>query len=142
MKHTPLLSPVLADQRISLSIVGSLGVHLTLVTLDLPSWYCPIRQGLNIPCPGCGLSRAIALLLRGNWQQSLKVHAFAPLAVITLSLIMFSAILPAKYRKKLANFFKQLETKIPLVSSLLITLIIYWLIRMLIFPKILYNLVM
>lgn len=135
------LSPLLANKPICLSVAGSLGVHLTLVSLDLPSWSCPLRQGLNIPCPGCGLSRAIALLLKGNWQQSLKVHAFAPFALIVMVLIVLAAVLPPVYSRQLANACQKLEAKIPIFSYLLITAIAYWLIRLLIFTKAFYYLV-
>ena len=30
--------------------------------------YCPIRHVTGIPCPGCGMSRALVSLLRLNWQ--------------------------------------------------------------------------
>ncbi|ELR96834.1 DUF2752 domain-containing protein [Gloeocapsa sp. PCC 73106] len=141
MKH-PSISPLLANKPICLSVAGSLGVHLTLVSLDLPSWSCPIRQSLNIPCPGCGLSRAIALLLKGDWQQSLKVHLFAPVAVLIMGLIVINVILPLSWNRSLVRSCSQLEAKIPFVSWLLITAIAYWLIRLLIFPKVLYKLVM
>ena len=38
---------------------------------------CLFRWLLDLPCPGCGLSRAASLLLDGAVMDSLRVHPFA-----------------------------------------------------------------
>jgi hypothetical protein len=45
----------------------------------------------GIPCPGCGLTTAIAELLRGDWRGSLSIHAFAPIFVVAF-VIMLAAV--------------------------------------------------
>jgi len=140
--HIPLLSSVMENQPTSLSIVGSLAVHFTLASLDLPSWRCPLRYGLNIPCPGCGLSRAILLLGKGNWQQALKIHAFAPIALMAITLIIIAVILPPKYNQVFIQKCKNIEKNTGITTLLLAAFVTYWLIRLLIFPKNLYQLVM
>ncbi len=42
---------------------------------------CPVARFLHEPCPGCGMTRAIELLARGDVAGSLAMH---PLAVPTL----------------------------------------------------------
>jgi hypothetical protein len=42
---------------------------------------CPVATFLHEPCPGCGMTRAIRLLLRGDVAGSLRMH---PLAVPVL----------------------------------------------------------
>ena len=140
--RTPLLSSLIEKRPICLSVAGSLGVHFTLVSFGLPAWPCPIRYGLGIPCPGCGLSRAILLLLNGNWQQALIVHGFAPLAIVGMFFIVGTGILPDACRHPLVNQLKRLEKQTGITAWLLLALIAYWLIRLLIFPKILYGLVL
>ena len=34
--------------------------------------YCPIRHVTGIPCPGCGMSRALGCLLRLDFEGSLR----------------------------------------------------------------------
>lgn len=34
--------------------------------------FCPIRHFTGIPCAGCGMSRALGCLLRGDWSGSLR----------------------------------------------------------------------
>jgi len=37
---------------------------------------CPIHHFLGILCPGCGATRALAALLRGNIHEALRLNAF------------------------------------------------------------------
>jgi uncharacterized protein DUF2752 len=51
---------------------------------------CPVAQLLHQPCPGCGMTRAIELLLHGELGASLAMH---PLAVPTLLVqLVFAAL--------------------------------------------------
>ncbi len=36
---------------------------------------CPVREYLDIECPGCGATRALAALLRGNVMDALRLNA-------------------------------------------------------------------
>lgn len=46
---------------------------------------CPIRFLFGLPCPGCGLTRAVRLLLKGELAASFAMH---PMAVPALILIL------------------------------------------------------
>ena len=41
---------------------------------------CLTRRALGLPCPGCGLTRALAQLLQGNLARAMALHPLAPLA--------------------------------------------------------------
>ncbi len=76
-----LASPLAADTRarragsaLSLLLVLGLALHFEL----LP---CPFAAVLSVPCPGCGLTRAAWLLLRGDWYGALALHPLSPLLV-------------------------------------------------------------
>lgn len=57
------------------------------VALGLAS--CPTARFLHVPCPGCGTTRALSLLARGEIGASLALH---PLAVPTASAqLLFAA---------------------------------------------------
>jgi hypothetical protein len=53
---------------------------------------CPLRAVTGIPCPSCGLTRALAHLERGHLDQALKYHPFSPLILI-LALALFILLL-------------------------------------------------
>jgi hypothetical protein len=42
---------------------------------------CAFRRLTGIPCPGCGLTRAMAALARGQLVLALHFHPFAPLVL-------------------------------------------------------------
>jgi hypothetical protein len=42
---------------------------------------CLLRNWTGIPCPGCGVTRSIAALVRGDWAEAFSLHPLAPFAV-------------------------------------------------------------
>lgn len=137
----PILSPFLKNRPICLAITAVTILQLSLVFAGLPAWQSPIHALFGLPDLGCGLSRAIIALLRGDWQTSLTFHAFAPLFVIALTLIVLAAILPSVIRDKVAMWIETLERRTGLTAFLLIGLVVYWLARMLIMREAFFQLV-
>lgn len=56
---------------------------------------CPIRLFTGLPCPGCGMTRAVYYLLIGNVNESINCH---PL-VFTMPLILIIIIFHNKFSK-------------------------------------------
>ena len=135
-------SRLLESRPTCLAITGAIGLHGGLLALGLPSWQCPIRYGLGIPCPGCGLSRAMASGLQGDWHQALLIHAFAPVAIAALLLILVGGLLPANWRESFVDGVRFVETHTGITFFLLTGLITYWLVRLAFFHEMLYELVM
>ena len=52
---------------------------------------CALKIGTGVSCPGCGMTRGLAALGRGEPAESVRYHAFAPLiaagAVIVWTLL-------------------------------------------------------
>src|SRR5437870_2602127 len=92
----PTLGVVLRDRRLSLVVFGAASLQMLLTVGRFPGWPCPIFHAFGIPCPGCGLTRATLFLVRGDLKQALTLHAFAPIFIVALGLIAFSAIAPRK----------------------------------------------
>jgi hypothetical protein len=122
-------------------ITGAAILQLSLVNARLPAWQSPLHSVFGIPDPGCGLSRAIVALFRGDWRTSLTLHAFAPLFVVALSLIAITAVLPQRPRDKIVALIEDLERHTGLTALFLIGLVIYWLARLLILRGAFINLV-
>lgn len=38
---------------------------------------CPFATLFHAPCPGCGMTRAVKLLIGGHWRASLRMHPLA-----------------------------------------------------------------
>ncbi len=43
---------------------------------------CPLRAVTGVPCPSCGLTRALAHLERGHWADAVRFHPFVPLVFL------------------------------------------------------------
>lgn len=44
---------------------------------DIRYSVCLSRRVMNLPCPGCGFTRAAAHLAKGEWAHSLRMHPLA-----------------------------------------------------------------
>jgi hypothetical protein len=127
---TPLLAPMLESRWLVL-IAAGLGVgQVALVASGLGGWRCPIQSTLNVPCPGCGLTTAMTLLLKADWVAALRIHAFAPLAVMLLILMAGAGTLPVRFRRQLSTYLASLERRTGIAAIGLIGMIAYWLLRL------------
>ncbi len=55
---------------------------LTAVAVALGWVRCPLAALYHIPCPGCGMTRAILLLASGRLEASLRMNALAVPALV------------------------------------------------------------
>jgi Protein of unknown function (DUF2752) len=128
---TPILAPILEDRILPfiLTVVGP--VQVGLLAIGQHGWQCPIKAVLGIPCPGCGLSTATLLLLKGRWRESLAVHAFAPVFLVGLVMIAVVSLLPGRWRSPAIATIAALERHTGVVAIVLLALVGYWGIRLL-----------
>ncbi len=48
---------------------------------------CPIRRLVGLPCPGCGMSRALLALGGGDWARAIELHPLAPVLALEVFLL-------------------------------------------------------
>jgi hypothetical protein len=123
--------PVLRDRKFTLILAGAAGVQIALVSLSLPGWDCPFLRLTGIPCPGCGLSRAVILLLKGDFAGSLRFHAFAPIFLLAAVAAILTVLLPKSVIQPAISKAELLERKTGFTVIILVGLILYWLGRLL-----------
>jgi hypothetical protein len=126
----PILSPLVTNRLITGMIVGFSLFQVIVTHFNLPGWSCPIKAVLGIPCPGCGLSTAISLLLSGNWAEAIKMHAFAPIFLGGILFLGITFMLSRNYRDRLVSWLDRFERKTGFVLIILISAIFYWLVRL------------
>jgi hypothetical protein len=126
----PILAPMMADTSALVLILGAAIVQLGLTALGLPGWQCPIHTLFHITCPGCGLSTAAVLLLKGQWQASLGVHPFAVVFLACLIFMILVNILPRYLRLKALRWVGALERKTGVTVLLLFGLLGFWVVRL------------
>jgi hypothetical protein len=103
--------------------------QLLLVFFGFTGWQCPIYETLRIICPGCGITTAMTLLLQGHWHLALQTHAFAPVILFVLIMLLIAIGLPASYLRKFSDSVKRLEQKSGITAILLLSMVVYWFLR-------------
>lgn len=126
----PILAPLLRRRWFALTLIGVGALQAGLVIANLPGWTCPIKAVLRVPCPGCGLSRAVAMLLVGEWRAALVTHAFAPLFLLSFVALAVISTLPEPLRQKAVWQIAVLEQRTAISALLLWALIVYWGLRL------------
>src|SRR5262245_50137274 len=112
MMMTRILVADLMRERIAAAAIFAVAAgQLALTASGLPGWQCPLLQATGLPCPGCGLSRAVVALLHGDWKLSLTLHAFAPILLAFLALIGVASVSPQHYRQKLICLIEHIEKR-------------------------------
>jgi hypothetical protein len=110
-----------------------------LALAGLPGWLCPMKAATGVPCPGCGLTRAIAALFRGDVSASLRMHAYAPFIVLALLLTGLTLLLPKSSRLAFIARVESFERRTGVTAIALVCLLVYWLARLLFFPEVLFE---
>lgn len=122
----PVLASLLQDRWSALLLVGIAALQVVLVALGAGGWRCPVKAVLGIPCPGCGLSHAVVLLLRGEWGAALSTHAFAPVFLCASILVVVVSVLPNSWHRGVVSWIAVSERRTGVVTFLLLGLIVYW----------------
>ena len=59
----PVLGPLMQRRWIIALLSTAVGAMVALTAMGITTWQCPLRSALGMPCPGCGLTRAMVLFL-------------------------------------------------------------------------------
>jgi len=135
------LATLLRERRFGLVLIGALCLHVVLSSLNLPAWECPFFRLTGVPCPGCGLTRACSALLRGDVQTAIKFHAFAPVFILLIGMLLAATVLPRKLTEPLIHKTEILERRTGLTIIILSGLILYWLARLIFYPTVFAQLI-
>ncbi len=127
---TPALAPLMHNRWFLIVIASLTVLQIGLAAAGWRGWECPIRFVSGVPCPGCGLSRAMALFIQGNWQSAICVHAFAPILLVAVGFLAISAIMPRELQHEAARRVAAWESRTGIVAIALVAMFIYWGLRL------------
>ena len=127
---TPVLAPVMQSRWVIALLSAVILFQVVLTALGLPAWQCPLKTTLGIPCPGCGLTRAMVLLAQGKWLAAVQLHAFAPVGLAIGLLLLTGMLLPAKWKHRAAERVAVVEKRSGIMFWLALGLLIYWICRL------------
>jgi hypothetical protein len=128
-EYKPFFAPLVQKRRIALILLIAVTLQTLLISVGMRGWQCPIYSSIGIPCPGCGLSTAITLIIKGDWQGAIHTHAFAPVFLFTFLLMGIISILPENLHRKAVLQITTVEKHTAFAAYTLSGMIIYWIYR-------------
>ena len=133
--RVPLFSQLLELRFFCWALIAFCAGHLLLVNFHLPGWTCPLYAISGIPCPGCGLSHSTISLLKGQFLQAITIHAFSPLFLLAILLTGWISLGPDRFTQPFISRLSRFERKTGITALLLISLVFYWLIRLIVYSR-------
>jgi hypothetical protein len=79
-------------RRLGRAAVVALVWGISVVPVALGAARCPIAALFRVPCPGCGMTRALRLLAAGRLDASLRMHPLAAPVLVAGGLLMASTV--------------------------------------------------
>ena len=126
----PWLAGLMKERRLCGWIVLATIMLLTANRFGISLWFCPFRVVTGVPCPGCGLTRAVSSLAAGRWAEALQFHPFVPFFGLAWILLFLAVVLSVSARERLIGSVRSFECKTGLTAILLIAFAAYGLTRM------------
>ena len=90
---------------------------------------CVIKRAAGFSCPGCGMTRALAALGRGEPAVSLKYHAFAPIVASGAVLAWIAILIGFVTGRDLLPSLNDRRATIVLLGFI-VAFVAYWLVRL------------
>lgn len=128
-KLTPVLSPVLQNRRLTALLSFAALIQIGLAGAGLHGWVCPIQASIGVPCPGCGLSRATAALILGQWHLAITMHPFAPGFIAGILLLVLVSLLPGGIHARAVRTLDAVERHTGFFICIVISLGVQWSLR-------------
>lgn len=101
--------------------------HNTVTRQNEAIRVCFFKSVIGIPCPSCGSTRAIQLLIQNRWIDSLAMNPFGIVVALMMIVIPIWIFFDVVFKKE--TFFKrykkvELITRKPWIASILILVVL------------------
>lgn len=126
----PWLAALMEDVTLCRVIVGLCAALGAASILHLSLWPCFFHALTGLPCPGCGMTRAVSALLQGDWHRAMRYHPLSPAYVVFGTLLTLSAVSTPALRRTLISAVQTLERKTALPAFIVLATVIFGLLRM------------
>lgn len=127
---SPVVAPLLRSRWLSAVLAAAGAAQVALTLTHVGGMDCPFFRVTGLPCPGCGLSRACAAGLRGDWRKATRLHAYWPLFLLAIGLFAIAAVLPPVVVNRFARRLDRAERRTRFAVLLLVGLVLYWAARL------------
>lgn len=113
------------DMKVAVPVLLATTI-IIIVTEAVMGKICPARMFLGIPCPGCGVTRAFALALKGQFREATIMHPlWIFLTILMVAFIVGRYMIEDKDKSdRLINILKKCFVILMILS------VIYYIYRM------------
>jgi len=128
--RVPLLAEIMRSRGLSITMACIAAAQLTASAFTSFGLPCPFHATTHLPCPGCGLTRSVLAIFRGEFGYAFSLHPFGYLLLTGLCMCLVSGVLPDKWRLPLIDLFEKAETRSGASMILLCVFMLLWAVRM------------
>ena len=128
--RTPLFTEMMRSRTMAITIAGFGAAQLVISAFTPFGLPCAFHETLHLPCPGCGLTRSVLAIFRGQFGYSFSLHPFGYLLLLGLIMCLAASILPDKWRLPTIERFEKIETHTGITMILLVMLMLTWAARL------------
>lgn len=93
-------------------------------------WLCPFALMTGLPCPGCGMTRAVVALVHGEWSVALGYHPFVPFFFLGGLVLAWCALTPVRWHAIVIQRVEALERRTCLPALVLCAALVFGVLRM------------
>lgn len=96
--------------------------------------FCVFKNSTGMPCPGCGMTRAVLCVGQGQFENAFFWHPLWPLVTVGIGIFGYWILFKCGVVKSFGLFYKLFESNWLWLSVLILFIIVYMLRMFLYFP--------
>ena len=127
----PWMAPLMRQRALCRWTLVTVLALLAGSLLGWSLWPCPFAELTGRPCPGCGMTRAMMAMLRGDWGLVVRLHPFAPFFALTGGFCGLVALMPLDLAGRVAAKVEVFERRTRLPALILLLFACFGLLRLL-----------
>lgn len=134
MRVPAILAPMLREPAVCVGLFGAAAILVSANLLGVSLWPCVFHETTGMPCPGCGLTRGMSSLLRGDIAKSLAWNAFTPAFALAAAVMLLANVLPSSARIRFVAWVDGVERRTGITWIFAALFVIYGVWRMIAHP--------
>lgn len=125
-----IIAPIIRIRGAAIAFAVLPLIFMLLNISELFIWKCPFYEYLNIPCLGCGMTRACKALIQGGFIEAFYLHPFSFILITGWIILTIIILLPENPRKTTINKLEIVESKTGIVYILFFVFLFFGLARL------------
>lgn len=134
MRVPAILAPMLREPAVCVGLFGAAAILVSANLLGVSLWPCVFHETTGMPCPGCGLTRGMSSLLRGDIAKSLAWNAFTPVFALAAAVMLLANVLPSPARTRFVAWVDGVERRTGITWIFAALFVVYGVWRMIAHP--------